>query len=97
MPRLIDADALMDVVRQHEYCLATKQGSVDYGMFTPGIQQAVDEQPTIEAEPVRHGVWVCGDYYDVGDVCSECDWDSERVPCDYRYCPNCGCKMNKEE
>lgn len=52
MPRLIDADALMDVVRQHEYYLATKQGSVDYGMFTPGIQQAVDEQPTIDAIPV---------------------------------------------
>lgn len=33
--RLIDADALMDVIRQHEYCLATKQSSVDYGMFMP--------------------------------------------------------------
>lgn len=43
MARLIDADALMDVIRQHEYRLATKQGSIDYGMFTLGIQQAVDE------------------------------------------------------
>ena len=50
--RLIDADALMDVIRQHEYRLATKQGSIDYGMFTLGIQQAVDEQPTIDAVPV---------------------------------------------
>ena len=50
--RLIDADALMDVIRQHEYRLATKQGSIDYGMFTIGIQQAVDEQPTIDAVPV---------------------------------------------
>ena len=47
--RLIDADALMDVIRQHEYRLATKQGSIDYGMFTLGIQQAVDEQQTIDA------------------------------------------------
>ena len=52
MARLIDSDALMDVIRQHEYRLATKQGSVDYGMFTPGIQQVVDEQPTIDAVPV---------------------------------------------
>ena len=52
--RLIDADALMDTIRQHEYRLVTKQGSIDYGMFTPGIQQAVDEQPTIDAiEVVR--------------------------------------------
>ena len=52
MTRLIDADALMDVIRQHEYRLATKQGSIDYGMFTLGIQQAVDEQQTIDAVPV---------------------------------------------
>ena len=50
--RLIDADTLMDTIRQHEYRLATKQGSIDYGMFTPGIQQAVDEQPTIDAVEV---------------------------------------------
>ena len=50
--RLIKADALMDVIRQHEYLLATKQGSIDYGMFTNGIQQAVDEQPIIDAVPV---------------------------------------------
>lgn len=50
--RLIDANALMDVIRQHEYRLATKQGSIDYGMFTLGIQQAVDEQPAIDAVPV---------------------------------------------
>ena len=50
--RLIDADALMDVIRQHEYRLATKQGSIDYGMFTLGIQQAVDEQQTIDYVPV---------------------------------------------
>ena len=50
--RLIDADALMDVIRQHEYRLATKQGAIDYGMFTLGIQQAVDEQPTVDAVEV---------------------------------------------
>ena len=52
MARLIDADALMDVIRQHEYRLATKQGSIDYGMFTLGIQQAVDEEPTVDAVSV---------------------------------------------
>lgn len=50
--RLIDANALMEVIRQHEYPLATKQGAVDYGMFTLGIQQAVDEQTTADAVEV---------------------------------------------
>ena len=46
---------------------------------------------------VRHGRWVCGDYYDVGDVCSECDWDSQMICPSYRYCPNCGAKMDGGE
>lgn len=82
MPRLIDADAF-------------DKRLVRLGALS--IKSALDEEPTIEAETVRHGVWVCGDYYDIGDVCSECDWDSLVSPCDYRYCPNCGCKMSKKE
>ena len=50
--------------------------------------------PSDDVAPVRHGRWVCGDYYDVGDVCSECDWDSQMICPSYRYCPNCGAKMN---
>ena len=68
--RLIDANALMDVIRQHEYRLATKQGSIDYGMFTLGIQQAVDEQSTIDAVPVVR--------------CRECKHcDPENYHCDH--------------
>ena len=71
--RLIDADALMDVIRQHEYRLATKQGSIDYGMFTLGIQQAVDEQPTIDAVPVVR--------------CKDCKYhEDEEIG--MVYCPN---------
>ena len=73
--RLIDADALMDVIKQHEYRLATKQGAIDYGMFTLGIQQAVDEQPTVDAvEVVR-----CKDcIHSYGDLC--------RTYCSYLDC-----------
>lgn len=53
--------------------------------------------PSADVAPVRHGRWLCGDYYDIGDVCSECDWDSQMTHPSYRYCPNCGAKMDKEE
>ena len=80
--RLIDANALMDVIKQHEYCLATRCGSVDYGMFTTGIQQAVDEQQTVAAvEVVR---------------CRECkqgEIDDPDFPDQY-YC-HAGCGWNK--
>ena len=79
--RLIDANALMDVIKQHEYRLATKQGSIDYGMFTLGIQQAVDEQQTIDAVPVAR--------------CRECkqgEIDDPDFPDEY-YC-HAGCGWN---
>lgn len=55
------------------------------------------EEDAADVAPVRHGQWLCGDYYDIGDVCSECDWDSQMTHPSYRYCPNCGAKMDKEE
>lgn len=51
--------------------------------------------PAADVAPVVHGQWLCGDYYDIGDVCSECDWDSQMTHPSYRYCPNCGAKMDE--
>lgn len=48
--RLIDAKNLMKTIKQHNYLLRNLLNSTDYGMFTLGIQQAVDEQPTIDLE-----------------------------------------------
>lgn len=50
-----------------------------------------------DVAPIVHGQWLCGDYYDIGDVCSECDWDSQMTHPSYRYCPNCGAKMDEVE
>lgn len=91
--RLIDANALMDTIRQHEYQLATRLGSIDYGMFTLGIQQAVDEQPTINPEDYRpQGRWIETNW-------AEHDGHGEVIT---RYeitalkCSNCCCCFKKE-
>lgn len=89
MSRLIDADAAI-----WELTTGCFPQSMEYTRAVGIAKRLIQEMPTIEADPVRHGVWVCGDYYDIGDVCSECDWDSLVSPCDYRYCPNCGAKMD---
>ena len=70
--RLIDANELMDVIRQHEYRLATKQGSIDYGMFTLGIQQSVDEQPTVDAVEVTR--------------CRDCKYHEDTSVTEYEHC-----------
>ena len=61
--RMIDADTMMKTIKIHHYLLSEKRNSTDYGMFTVGIQQAVDEQPTID--PV-HTAGAC--------YCWECKW-----------------------
>ena len=60
------------------------------------IKSALDEELTIEAEPVRHGRVIAHDgfedeYY---EYCSECK--SRDVHIGDNYCPNCGCKMQGE-
>lgn len=49
--RLIDADELMAIIREHDYPLRGHFNSTDNGMFTIGIQEAVDTvENFIEAE-----------------------------------------------
>ena len=46
--RLIDADKLIKTIEEHDYPLADECNSIDRGMFTIGIMQAIDEQPTTQ-------------------------------------------------
>ena len=51
MTQLINADALKETINAHDYVLKDCLNTTDKGMFTVGIMQAIDEQPTIDAEP----------------------------------------------
>lgn len=55
--RMIDADELTKTIKDHHYLLRHPiLNSTDYGMFTNGIIQAIDEQITIDVDPVVHGL-----------------------------------------
>ena len=73
---------------------ALRDALYDADAITMNGVKILNQFPSADVEPVKHGRWVCGDYYDVGDVCSECDWDSQMICPSYRYCPNCGAKMD---
>lgn len=96
--RLIDADALMETIRAHEYPLRSYFNSTDNGMFTIGIQQAVDEQPTVDAVERKKGKWIkisiTDDGYAINYRCSCCKGDDVKYP--WKYCPNCGADMRGE-
>lgn len=98
MPRLIDADAL-------------KNNAVELDLPFPPFNHRskeqivflydIDDAPTIDAEPVRHGRWLpetVSGYDGVNVVyarpCSECGYEERRFV--KRYCPNCGAKMDLE-
>ena len=91
MARLIDADAI------------TKNTIVDFvgengGFISHGdVLWLISKQPTIEAEPVKHGKWEefdCeyGGIPTKGYVCSECGrTEANKEP----YC-HCGARMDGE-
>lgn len=51
-------------------------------------------EPTADVAPVVHGRWNNMDGYKTRKVCSECGWDVPEYGKFYRYCPNCGAKMD---
>lgn len=61
------------------------------------VEDIINGQPTVDAEPVRHERWIenddececplCGKAWDYFDNCTET----------FNFCPNCGAKMDKEE
>lgn len=91
--RLIDADKIMA-----DIATAERSTSKDYCLLT--IARYIRTQPTIDAEPVRHGKWLFEEYPDgyYHSKCSLCNsWFSEDAFLNpYKYCPNCGACMIKQ-
>ncbi len=99
--RLIDANALVALISEIN---STDYGSIfDYvahGTAREALHDAIrliEQMPTIEAEPVRHGRWIDSDPIGIyrSYECSECQGIVSRATPD--YCPYCGAKMDGGE
>ena len=92
MTRLIDADSIQwDVEGVGEIPVITKE--------------EIDQMPTVDAVPVKHGKWIpkmiiiggCDHFY--GTKCSECGNDALNAEGNdflTDYCPYCGARMVEE-
>lgn len=97
MTRLIDADAL-NYVRVR---IAHEDGTIGgYNAVVPSSE--IKNAPTVDAVPVKHGKWIDeGQYADFFPHhawrCSECGEHVIEIDTPwYRYCPNCGARMDEE-
>ncbi len=85
--KLIDADAQKDT-------LGVSDRDIEFA-------EMLDEAPTIDAVPVKHGKWMeiievneLGDAYQSGVYCSECG----HTDCyESNFCPDCGADMRMEK
>lgn len=102
--RLIDANALSN--RLGEMWGIPKDWDGDMDQLCEDAFLAIDEAPTIEAKPVRHGKWIdkglTGDWAWQTDgrgkcwhifQCSVC---GEKFKSKSKCCPDCGVKMDGE-
>lgn len=96
--RLIDADELREFLVRAGRFLKIQDDKRTAAHAVGKIIEHIDNMPTIDAEPVRHGHWkifipsVIGDrrkFYN----CSVCNYEVQgKKP---NYCPNCGAKMDE--
>lgn len=91
--RLIDADALI-------------YDEIDDDLLAV-FKHDIDDAPTVDAVPVRHGKWIYGEDRNGADgyYCSECHkhvrwhYKEEHINFIYNYsfCPHCGARMDEDE
>ncbi len=97
--RLIDADALHEDFMNDLFCLkfsSALQGTPRSDIDISNVLERIEDFPTIEAEPVKHGRWI-DDRTSV--ICGHCNAEySDEIFMmgdNVNYCPNCGAKMDK--
>ena len=101
MARLIDADALVDAIKNR--IEEDREIYPNFSRFSRvGMRiviSIIKKQDTVD--PVKHGHWILiyevpsGNYF----KCSECNHDvflksGRKVSDDYRYCSGCGARMD---
>lgn len=90
--RLIDANVLLE----KQYNIDTWNTAIgDFGLPVVEVYD-IQDAPTIEAEPVRHGEWKKAELGGVNHCkCSKCDYPVTEGEAEvFAFCPRCGAKMD---
>ena len=91
MPELIDREVLLEAMRDCE--------AVTHSIGYLDVIAIIEDAPTIESKPVRHGRWFFVGEETMHDgwtyrkyKCSECGFQTVEAK---NFCPNCGADMRE--
>lgn len=105
--RLIDADILAEGIKKY-FCNVCSEPEIGKckACNIAEILSMIDDTPTIDAEPVKHGRWIihreeifepnrseCYINRPLPTECSVCGFAEMRAS-RFAFCPNCGAKMD---
>ena len=95
--RMIDAERLKADLRGLYELAGWGEREVHFSLADMDCN--IDMEDSVEAEPVRHGEWMPDRTMNAFWVCSCCGFPSEAHGAFkiYKYCPNCGAKMDKRK
>ena len=106
MARYIDADEFLKYEIKRNGCVPFIDGG-NYNVDR--LNDELNNFPTADVQEVRHGKWkksqaitgIDPETLEVKigntDRCSVCDTEFLSKKCKYKYCPNCGAKMDGKE
>lgn len=93
---LISRRATIDFIKNHSYLVRYDNTSIEQGMTVTGIEQALNEMPSIQPKQ-KTGRWEHdGGYFANRWICSQCGYKFYFEKSEAKYCPNCGAKMESD-
>lgn len=93
---LISRQAAIDFIKDHSYPVRYDNTSIEQGMTVTGIEQALNEMPSIQPKQ-KTGRWEHdGGHFANRWICSQCGYKFYFEKSEAKYCPNCGAKMESD-
>ena len=93
---LISRQAAIDFIKEHSYPVRYDNTSIEQGMTVTGIEQALNEMPSIQPKQ-KTGRWEHdGGHFANRWICSQCGYKFYFEKSEAKYCPNCGAKMESD-
>ena len=101
---------MIDENKLKEQMFALVEQIGDERLHIDAVVHLIDDAPTVDAVPVRHGRWIVhhekitfptGEKSSGGMLCSECGYKTHNkmhvmFGCPFKHCPNCGADMRKD-